>query len=49
MLAAAFRRCYSFSVVPEPPVHLLWFAKTPADREINNMAAAIPPPFCYKP
>jgi len=25
------------------------FAKTPADREINNMAAAIPPPFCYKP
>ena len=26
----------------------LWFAKTPADREINNLAAAIPPPLCYK-
>jgi len=23
-------------------------AKTPADREINNIAAAIPPRFCYK-
>jgi hypothetical protein len=29
-------------------VHHLWFAKTPADREINNIAAAISPPFCYK-
>jgi hypothetical protein len=26
----------------------LWFAKTPADRKINNIAAATPPPFCYK-
>ena len=26
----------------------LWFAKTPARREINNIAAAISPPFCYK-
>jgi hypothetical protein len=26
----------------------LWFAKTPADREINNIAAAVPAPFCYK-
>jgi len=26
----------------------LWLAKTPADREINNLAAAIPPPLCYK-
>ena len=26
----------------------LWFAKTPADREINNIAAAVSPPFCYK-
>ena len=25
----------------------LWFAKTPADPEINNLAAAIPPPRCY--
>jgi hypothetical protein len=25
-----------------------WFAKTPADREINNIAAAVSPPFCYK-
>jgi hypothetical protein len=24
------------------------FAKTPARREINNIAAAISPPFCYK-
>jgi hypothetical protein len=29
------------------PQHLC-FAKTPADRGINNIAAAIPPPFCYK-
>jgi hypothetical protein len=26
----------------------LWFARTPADREINNIAAAISTPFCYK-
>jgi hypothetical protein len=26
----------------------LLFAKTPARREINNIAAAISPPFCYK-
>jgi putative transposase len=27
---------------------ILWFAKTPAGREVNNIAAATPPPFCYK-
>jgi uncharacterized protein YbjT (DUF2867 family) len=27
---------------------VLLFAKTPARREINNIAAAISPPFCYK-
>jgi hypothetical protein len=26
----------------------VWIAKTPARREINNIAAAISPPFCYK-
>src|SRR5260370_27204770 len=26
----------------------LLFAKTPGRREINNIAAAISPPFCYK-
>src|SRR5205823_887036 len=26
----------------------LWFAKTPAGREINNILAALPSPFCYK-
>jgi hypothetical protein len=26
----------------------LWFAKTPADREINSIAAAISTAFCYK-
>jgi hypothetical protein len=30
------------------PGHDLLFAKTPARREINNIAAAISPPFCYK-
>jgi hypothetical protein len=25
----------------------LWFAKIPADFEINNIAAALPPLFCY--
>jgi hypothetical protein len=29
-------------------ISTLWFAKTPAHREINNIAAAISPPFCYK-
>jgi hypothetical protein len=27
--------------------HLL-FAKTPADFEINDIAAGVPPAFCYK-
>ena len=26
----------------------VWFAKTLADREINNIAAGIPLPCCYK-
>jgi hypothetical protein len=26
----------------------VWFAKTPARREINNIAAAVSPPFCYE-
>jgi hypothetical protein len=30
----------------QPPE--LLFTKTPARREINNIAAAISPPFCYK-
>ena len=33
---------FNFTALP------LWFAKTPARREINNIAAAISPPFCYK-
>ena len=51
-LTASFDECASRSAdqighLQRWPVHLL-VAKTPARREINNIGAAISPPFCYK-
>jgi hypothetical protein len=40
-------RVHTESAIPKPLNRGLWLAKTLADFEANNIAAALPPLFCY--